>query len=100
VILFQAQKQIATQIAIKIDVYRMLTTDQKYFSNLEKEGLIHKIGRPKKPVTAKINTKISSLELKSCSNWPGFCWPGFWPPSFLAESFGVDMSWRICSCKI
>lgn len=94
-ILFQAQKQIAKQIAIKIDVYRMLTTDQKYFSNLEKEGLIHKMGRPKKPVTAKSITKISSLELKNCSNWPGFL-----PRFFFAESLGVNMSWRTCRCKI
>ena len=68
----------------------MFTTDQKTFSNLEKEELIHKIGRPKKPVTAKSKTKMSRLELNNCSNWLGF-----WPPFFSAESLGIHMSWRI-----
>ena len=45
----------------------MFTTDQKYFSNLENEGLNHKIGRPKKPVTAKSITKIRNLEQRICA---------------------------------
>ena len=44
----------------------MFTTDQTYFSNLENDGLNHKIGSPKKPVTAKSSTKIRSLERRIC----------------------------------
>ena len=45
----------------------MFTTDQKYFSNLENEGLNHNNGRPKKPVTAKSITKIRNLERRICT---------------------------------
>lgn len=45
----------------------MFTTDQKYFSSLENDGLNHKIGSPKKPVTAKSNTKIRNLERRICA---------------------------------
>ena len=45
----------------------MFTIDQKYFSNLENDGLNHNIGKPRKPVTAKSSTKIRNLERRICT---------------------------------
>ena len=65
----------------------MFTTDQKYFSDLENDGLNHKIGRPKKPVTAKSSTKIKNLERRICAMGLGF-----------ASAFFSDVELEVSMC--
>lgn len=50
----------------------MFITDQKHFSNFENEGLNHKTGKPKKPVTPNNITKMRVLDLKIKSKEVGF----------------------------
>ena len=64
----------------------MFTTDQKYFSNLENDGLNHKIGRPKKPVTANNIMKIRNLDRRICAMGLGFT-----PDFFSDKELGGNM---------
>ena len=57
-------------------VYTKLMTDQTIFSIREKAGLIHKSGKPRKPVTAKSIARIVPFEPRMRS---------------LAEFFGVNV---------